>query len=94
MKSVSTAEELAELAPKLRPGEYVVYHIGELAKDCADSMRLSRLSDMARALSNIALPTADNSLRLGMGIVALTQRKICDGIFEYRAVRIKKGERP
>jgi len=87
---VSTAEQLAELMPKLQPGEVVCYHVGNLSEDAARDMRVARLGDMARRLSTMLLPTVDNSLAVGMGYCTLMQRRMMADVREYLAIRISR----
>jgi hypothetical protein len=91
--TVTTAEQLAELMPKLKPGEVVSYHVGDLVADAAREMRVARVGDMARRLSTMLLPTVDNALAVGMGYCTLMQRRASLGVREYLAIRIsgKRG---
>lgn len=88
MRYVQTAEEFAELLPRLKPGEKIVYHVGHLAVDAKKNMRLLRLADMARRLSVMLLPSGNNSLEIGMSYCTLTKRKRSEGVWEYIAIRL------
>ena len=89
MRSVTTAEELAEIMPRLKPGEVVSYHVGSLICDAHKDMRITRLGDMARKLSCMLLPTVDNSVQHGMGYCTLVQRRVEPGVREYLAIRLR-----
>lgn len=88
MLTATTANQLAEFVPELRPGQGVIYHVGHL---CDGDPQVQQVAMMARQLSNMLIPDAHGAIYMGQGVVTLVQRRVEKG-FEYIAIRLRTGD--
>lgn len=83
---------LADWAASAEPGEVAVYHVGHLISDCQPAAKLDPAAIRAAQVA-AAMRAAVTQLVAG-GLLAPSQKRHGEDLYEYRVTRTRKGFSP